>query len=122
MSEVQKFDPSTLMQGVKDRIKATFVSLIPDDQWDQMVKTEVDKFFIKRESGYQQRPVASDFSLLVSSMIEAEAKNRLAKYLESEDFQSIWNNNGQPSTAKAVEEIIVKNSGEIMVSAFGGVF
>ena len=36
--QVEKFDPSTLMQGVKDRIKATFVSLIPDAQWEQMVK------------------------------------------------------------------------------------
>lgn len=43
--EIQKFDPSTLMQGVKDRIKATFVSLIPDEQWDAMVQKEIDSFF-----------------------------------------------------------------------------
>ena len=42
---VEKFDPSTLMQGVKDRIKSTFVSLIPDDQWDSMVQKEIDAFF-----------------------------------------------------------------------------
>ena len=29
----EKFDPSKLMQGVKDRIKATFAGLIPDEQW-----------------------------------------------------------------------------------------
>lgn len=45
MEQVEKFDPSTLMQGVKDRIKATFISLIPDDQWDVMVKKEIDSFF-----------------------------------------------------------------------------
>lgn len=33
MGEVEKFDPSKLMDGVRDRIKATFVALIPDDQW-----------------------------------------------------------------------------------------
>lgn len=27
---VEKFDPSTLMEGVRDRIKATFISMIPD--------------------------------------------------------------------------------------------
>lgn len=43
-TQVQKFDPATLMQGVKDRIKATFVSLIPEEQWEEMVKKEVDKF------------------------------------------------------------------------------
>jgi hypothetical protein len=33
------------MQGVKDRIKATFVSLIPDPQWEQMVEKEINAFF-----------------------------------------------------------------------------
>lgn len=44
-SQLEKFDPSTLMQGVKDRIKSTFVSLIPDAQWDSMVQKEIDSFF-----------------------------------------------------------------------------
>lgn len=43
--EVQKFDPSRLMDGVKDRIKATFVGLIQDEAWDGMVRKEVDAFF-----------------------------------------------------------------------------
>jgi len=45
MENIEKFDPSQLMQGVKDRIKATFVSLIPDEQWEGMVQTEIDSFF-----------------------------------------------------------------------------
>ena len=43
--KIEKFDPSTLMQGVKDRIKATFVSLIPDGQWEELVQKEIDAFF-----------------------------------------------------------------------------
>lgn len=43
-NEIEKFDPSKLMDGVKDRIKATFVSLIPDELWDSMVEKEVYVF------------------------------------------------------------------------------
>lgn len=39
--QIEKFDPSKLMDGVKDRIKATFVSLIPDEMWSQMVEKEI---------------------------------------------------------------------------------
>lgn len=39
-NQIQKFDPSTLMQGVKDRIKSEFVALIPDEQWKQMIENE----------------------------------------------------------------------------------
>lgn len=40
-NQIEKFDPSKLMDGVKDRIKATFVSLIPDDAWNSMVEKEL---------------------------------------------------------------------------------
>ena len=39
--QIEKFDPSKLMDGVKDRIKSTFVSLIPDDMWNSMVEKEI---------------------------------------------------------------------------------
>ena len=39
--QIEKFDPSKLMDGVKDRIKATFVSLIPDEAWNQMLEKEI---------------------------------------------------------------------------------
>lgn len=40
-NQVEKFDPAKLMDGVKDRIKSTFVSLIPDDMWAQMIEKEI---------------------------------------------------------------------------------
>lgn len=40
-NEIEKFDPSKLMDGVKDRIKSTFVSLIPDEMWNTMVEKEI---------------------------------------------------------------------------------
>ena len=40
-NNIERFDPSKLMDGVKDRIKATFVSLIPDEAWDSMLEKEI---------------------------------------------------------------------------------
>ena len=59
-NEVEKFDPSKLMDGVKDRIKATFVSLIPDEQWEQMVETESKKFFNIKYTGYNNTKIPSE--------------------------------------------------------------
>lgn len=66
---VQKFDPSTLMQGVKDRIKSEFVSLIPDEQWNEMVQKEINDFFKEKDTGYSNRTYASDFSILVRDIV-----------------------------------------------------
>ena len=43
-NQIEKFDPSKLMDGVRDRIKATFVSLIPDEMWNAMVEKEIYVF------------------------------------------------------------------------------
>ena len=57
---VEKFDPSKMMEGVKDRIKATFVSLIPDEAWNQMVEKEIYVFTtgtieVKRDTDFTKK-------------------------------------------------------------------
>jgi hypothetical protein len=94
MSEVQKFDPSTLMQGVKDRIKATFVSLIPDDQWDQMVKKEVDDFFKSIDTSYNSKNYRSAFGDVVRGELEKYVKEKISETLKHPDFDTLWTNNG----------------------------
>jgi hypothetical protein len=123
MSEIQKFDPATLMQGVKDRIKSEFVSLIPDEQWTEMVKKEIDNFFAQKEAGYSSNRVyASDFGILVRNTLNEEAKKRLADYLDTPEFNTTWGNNGLPIASEAVKQMMIENSGVILQNMFGGMF
>lgn len=94
--EVEKFDPSKLMQGVKDRVKATFVALIPDIQWDEMVKKEIDAFFNKTSK------------LEISNKHEKD--NYWNKYLVTETEQSpfraiIWKECLKYTTEKLKEDL-----------------
>ncbi len=121
--KVEKFDPSKLMDGVKDRIKATFVSLIPDDQWQIMIEKEVDHFFkYQRDSnvGYS-RFQPTEFSALCQTLILEECKKQIAAYLDGPEFKTVWNNNGLATVAPAVEKIIIENAGEVLVTMIGGV-
>lgn len=122
--EVQKFDPATLMQGVKDRIKATFVSLIPDEQWNIMVQKEIDEFFKSNKDRYTygNRDKMSSFEFLVQECIQEESKKRLIQYLQSEEFNTTWGKNGQVILGEAIKNMIVNNSGEIMINTFGNMF
>ena len=58
-NQVEKFDPSRLMEGVKDRVKATFVSLIPDTEWEEMIKKEINTFLraIPQSTGMNDIPI-----------------------------------------------------------------
>lgn len=117
--KIEKFDPSTLMQDVKDRIKATFVSLIPDDQWEVMVKKEVDSYFKREEEGYGQRGFSSSFTKDVHQVLQEEVKQKVKEYL-TENFSNVWYENGVPVCNAKVEELITKNAGKILSDMIGG--
>jgi len=116
--EMQKFDPATLMQGVKDRIKATFVSLIPDDQWDQMVKKEVDDYFRLYSYGYRNENT-SHFTTTVRDVLQKEVYKRVQEVLSSPEFDIEWNGDKQSLTGVIKDELIRK-APEIFIASIEG--
>ena len=151
-NQIEKFDPSKLMDGVRDRIRATFVSLIPDDAWNSMVEKELYVFTTgkiiphhecdystKDENGnyvyrdweeripYDQKPITdkwgnvekgagdniSPLQKMIREMLEEKFRADLKAYLETEEYQGLWSGYGLPNISKALEEILIKNSGII---------
>lgn len=117
--EIEKFDPATLMQGVKDRIKATFVSLIPDAQWDQMVKREIDSYFESRDQNhYNYNRTISDFTYTVNEVLRKEAEKKIQELLKSPDFQVKWVGNAVEAP-EFFRNAIMKRAPEIFEQAVG---
>lgn len=119
--DIKKFNAEEAMNSVKDKIKDAFVSLIPDEQWNEMVKTEVNKYFAETEdyNGYSNRQRTSGFSRTVFSLLDSEVNIRVTDYLK-ENFQLIWyNSNGEAKCNAKVEEMITKNAGQILADMIG---
>jgi|CXWL01.1.fsa_nt_gi hypothetical protein len=93
--QVEKFDPSKLMDGVKDRIKATFVSLIPDAQWEQMCNSEMKKFFEPRYSGYDNKTKnPSQFEEIVINIMQEHCKAYFREMINKPEYKMevVWKN------------------------------
>lgn len=119
-NQLEKFDPSSLMQGVRDRIKATFVSLIPDENWEKMIELEVDRFFKKSDKSYGNRYSASDFDVIVRQCLEEKSKEEIIKYLDENWVGKVWNSNANSYNAsEKLEKIFIEKSGEIVAATFG---
>lgn len=88
--EPKKYDPRDLIQMVKDRVKAEYVSMIPDDQWEQMIQREVDEFFQVRNQGYDQRR-CSDFQNIVREELNKKAREETIKLIE-EKYPQMYSN------------------------------
>lgn len=110
------------MQGVKDRIKSTFVSLIPEEQWKEMIEKEVGKFFREYELRQYDTRYVSDFSVLVNSLLKEEAEKRMKEYLGSPEFQTVWTDNGPRIISQAIREMMIENSGLILCNMYQEMF
>ena len=120
-NEIEKFDPSTLMEGVRNRIKATFVSLIPDAQWEQMVNTEIEKFF-KVEDRWESdnRTSKSPFTKIVREELDALARTKCKDMLEKYT-SAAWSGN-EPVLNAELKKLLEENAQTIFVEMFRGMF
>jgi hypothetical protein len=118
--EIKDFDPNDALKAVKERIKDSFVSIIPDDQWEDMVKKEVSNYFSETTttSYGNNNTRISAFKSDVHSILSEETKSRVKAYL-LENFQQAWEVNGQPKCNQVVEDIITKNAGKILTDMIG---
>jgi hypothetical protein len=146
-NDIEKFDPSKLMEGVKDRIKATFVSLIPDDQWEKMVEKELYVFTEGRikidrrwvDGGYQDFEVRepyrqqgfvtlenskeddiSPLQQMIREQLRETFKKNLVEFLDSEEYKGYWVQYGQPQVSKAVQEVLTKNAETVFINFMAG--
>ena len=121
-NDVQKFDPSQLMQGVRDRIKATFVSLIPDDRWEQMVKEVYEQFFnVERREYDSNRPIyLTEFQKVVYAVLTEVSREQVLKYIEK--FESkIWSDDGMEAN-DLLKDLITQNANKIFCNTFANMF
>ena len=113
--EVVKFNPAQIMQGVKDKIRATFVELIPDEQWNAMVQTEIEEFITPgtTSNNYQQSKQPSSLARIVQDELEKDLRVRLKELLAGPEWQEQWTNGKQTANDK-IRQLLIDNSPEIM--------
>lgn len=94
MSQVTKFNSTNIINNLKEKIRETLINIIPEEEWENLIKQEIHEFFKLRTNNYHQRNI-SDFTMTVNSVLTEMAKEKalllLTKYLQETDFDSVEN-------------------------------
>lgn len=118
---IEQYDSSKIMNVVKDRIKATFVSLIPDLEWEKMVKKEVDDYFRRKETGYR-RDSPSDFCQDVRKVLRERVEKAVQKIIEKEYKSFTCDGNGHLYVNENIKKMIIENAPVIFESVVSNMF
>jgi hypothetical protein len=88
--EIVQFDSSVIARKLRDRIRVGLMELIPDEQWDALIKSEVEAFTKPERLDQWGRPVQpsrSSLQHMIRDELNQEAKARIKATLEDEDFK-----------------------------------
>lgn len=118
-SAMEKYDPTKLMEAVRDRIRAEFVALIPDAVWTDMVQKEINEFFRMRDSRVQL--TSSMFGDVVRAELKTECVKRILAYFGTDEWQAQWNSEGKPIVSPAMEQMIVRLMPDVLKAVFGDI-
>jgi len=98
----------TIIDNIRSKIMNEFANFIPKDQWDKMIKQEIDDLMSpdnKNRKSYKN---------VILKELEQETQKRITQYFESADWQQCWDNYGNPQASEAIKKIIIENSGLIL--------
>lgn len=119
-ADLVKFDTNTIINNVRDRIKMTFASLIPDEQWTSMIQVEVDKFFKIKDQTHHEVKRVSDFTSLVVDVLKEHASDRIQEFLEKY-ASDVWHGSDIAASEK-LRTLIINNAKDIFLSVFESSF
>ena len=90
----KEFKPTDYVEALRAKIRTALVEIIPDEQWDKLIRLEIAYFFNEKEINpyyYHARPeLTSGFKETVRSILAGLVKERVQDYLNSPEWSEQW--------------------------------
>jgi hypothetical protein len=108
----------SVQDNIKNRIKAEFVNLIPDEMWSAMVAEVVSDFTkdkVENPNTYNVRKREAPIKALIREQIEAIAKTHITATLD-ELTRAHWDGYGQLVASEALKKMVAEHFPAILAS------
>jgi hypothetical protein len=105
--EVATIQSANFVDKLRDRMKQTMIDLIPETQWNSMLKNEIDSFFSDKTNrhAYGNETTPSEFKVAVRKVLTEEIQRKVREMLSSEEWSEYWNGMEQMTGEKLGEFI-----------------
>jgi hypothetical protein len=101
--------PNNLAELVRDKVKMALVDIVPQEQWDRVIKAEWDSFFKERtvpgQYGRSAEKKPSLFTEMVHEAIRKQLHKKIQEQVETETA-GMWPGNTPEHDGPLVAEIV----------------
>lgn len=116
---LEPFQAVNYVDKLRDKIKQSLVDLIPTEEWDKMLASEVEGFFKDRnvkDNWGDTKVEKSAFKQVIDKVMREETERRMKELLQSGEWQQHWEGSSLVPN-QAVQEI-AKQAGTEMINAW----
>jgi hypothetical protein len=120
MEKPGQFDPNAAVKAIRDKIRKALVEIIPDEQWDALIKAEMRSFMqdTTSGSGYRETVQRAGFKDIVRKVLIEDTEARVRALLTSPEWTGAWGPEGEQAS-DAIKKYMTQNAGEIMNAWIG---
>lgn len=114
--------PVSLSDLVRDRIQKDFVSLIPEENWKELVEGTIKIFTQKKDRGHRGNDnfrQTSDLEELILADLTERTKVIIKAELSKSEYQSMWDGMGQQVASEVVQQLCEKHGQRIFTHMIG---
>ncbi len=117
-TDVAKFEPTNFVDKLRDKMKQSMIDLIPEEQWNAMLKAELDSFFSDKtdRNAYSYNTVPSELKQVIRRILNEEIQKKVREMLHSPEWSAQWKNNEMIAGEKIAE--LLKEHGAQILNAW----
>jgi hypothetical protein len=112
--------PADLTDRIKEKIKETFVDLIPEDQWGTLIKSAVDNYIKPRDSIHSNEDKPSQLENDVHAMLKETLKEKVKEKI-NEYSSSYFDTQGNTILHAEVQKILITAAPSMMAEIMGSI-
>jgi hypothetical protein len=121
---IEPFKPTDYVEAVRAKIRTAIFEAVPSEQWDAMIKVEIEAFMKPKVERHQyngsEKTIPSGFSQLCQQILTEQVKARINTAMTKEGWDRVWDESGLGTSAK-LEEFLHKHAGAVLNSWLGNV-
>lgn len=111
---------SQVQENIRNKIKAEFVNLIPDEMWTAMVASVVEDFTSNTKQQYGRiETIESPFKRMIREEIEAQIRVSIKDSIDKLGHPT-WDAMGQAVMSDAMNKLIKDNFDAVLASVNAG--
>ena len=117
LKKPQTFDPNAAVEAIRNKIRRAILDVIPQDQWDAMIRAEMHAFMndtTTRDQWGHTKHTEARIRVIARELLEADARKRVNALLSSPEWSAKWDTTGDTEASDAVKAYLEENAGKIL--------